>query len=65
MDQNLNFKIKYEKDFGHIRINSINEWKGSGKVTGRTVYTVKQALFDIFCLFFKQGVDTPYSEDMA
>ena len=57
--------VDCENDFGHICINSINEWKGTGKVTGRPIYTVKQALFDIFCLFFKQGIDSPYSDEMA
>ena len=28
-------------------------------------YTVKQALFDIFCLFYNQGVEGAYDEGMA
>ncbi len=55
---------EYHKDFGHICVNSINEWKLTGKVKG-CVYTVKQALFDIFCLFFNQGVESAYDEKMA
>ena len=35
------------------------------KVPGRPVYTVKQALFDIFCLFYKQGVISAYDPKMA
>jgi ubiquitin-protein ligase len=52
------------KEFGHICVNSINEWKGTGKVKG-SFYTVKQALFDIFCLFYNQGVDSAFDEKMA
>ena len=55
---------EYHKDFGHICVNSINEWKLTGKVKG-DIYTVKQALFDIFCLFYNQGVESAYDENMA
>ena len=55
---------EYHKDFGHICVNSINEWKLTGKVKG-DIYTVKQALFDIFCLFYNQGVESAYDEKMA
>ena len=57
--------VDFDKDYGHICINSLNSWRVTGKVPGRPVYTVKQALFDIFCLFYKQGVDSAYSESMA
>ena len=53
------------QDYGHICINSINSWKTSGYVKGKPNYAVKQALLDIFCLFFKQGVDSAYDEQMA
>ena len=53
------------KDFGHICINSLNEWRTTGKVTGKPGYAVKQALFDIFCLFYNQGIDSAYDETMA
>ena len=46
-------------DFGHICVSSINDWRISGKVKGGD-YTVKQALFDIFCLFYNQGVEAAY-----
>ena len=52
------------EDFGHICINSINSWKLQGKVNGRDCYAVKQALLDIFCLFYKQGVGSSYDEKM-
>ena len=57
--------VDWKNDLGHICINSINSWRTSGKVIGRPVYTVKQALLDIFCLFFKQGVESAYDKGMA
>ena len=57
--------VDFKGNYGHICINSLNEWKLTGKVTGRPIYTVKQALFDIFCLFFKQGIKSAYDDDMA
>jgi len=58
----LNVDMKNEK--GHICLNSLNSWKTSGKVKG-VPYTVKQALFDIFGLFYHQGKDSPYDIQMA
>lgn len=57
--------VDFKKDKGHICLSNINEWQMTGKVTGRQVYNVKQALFDIFCLFYNQGVEGAYDEDMA
>ena len=54
-----------DDDFGHISLSSLNEWGLIGKVTGRPVYGVKQALFDIFCLFYNQGTDSNYDDEMA
>ena len=54
---------EYQKDFGHICVASINSWRVSGLVKGMP-YTVKQALFDIFCLFHNQGIDSAYDENM-
>jgi len=59
----LNVDLRKES-FGHICLTSLNEWRTTGKVAGKTCYGVKQALFDIFYLFFTQGVDSPYSDDM-
>ena len=39
-------------------------YKGE-KFQKKPVYGVKQALFDIFCLFYKQGVQSAYDEGMA
>jgi len=59
----LNVDLRKES-FGHICLTSLNEWRTTGKVDGKTCYGVKQALFDIFYLFFTQGVDSPYSDEM-
>ena len=52
-------------DFGHISLSSTNEWRLCGKVHDKPVFGVKQALFDIFCLFYNQGIASPYEEEMA
>ena len=57
--------VDFKNDFGHICINSLNEWRLTGRVTGKPYYNVKQALFDIFCLFFNQGVKSAYDIEMA
>ena len=57
--------VDFQKDIGHICINSLNSWRTSGQVRGHDFFTVKQALFDIFSLFYKQGVDSAYDESMA
>ena len=50
---------------GMISINNLNEWHLTGKVTGKHIYTVKHALFDIFYLFYKQNPNNAFSKDMA
>ena len=71
---NLNFWIKFyhlnvdpknSDSFGHISLNHINEWRICGKVASRPTYGVKQALFDIFCLFLSQGIESAYDDDMV
>jgi ubiquitin-conjugating enzyme E2 D/E len=57
--------VDFRNDLGHISLNNINEWHTTGKVRSMPVYGVKQALFDIFCLFYKQGFESPYDEEMA
>ena len=57
--------VDYKYDIGHISLNTLNSWRTTGKVKDKPFYTVKQALFDIFCLFSNQGVDSPYDEEMA
>ena len=59
----LNVDLK-KKTFGHICLTSLNEWKSTGKVMGKPGYAVKQALFDIFYLFFTQGIESPYDQGM-
>ena len=50
---------------GHICISSLNEWASTGKVKGKKGYGVKQALFDIFCLFYTQGIESPYDDNLC
>ena len=57
--------VDFKNDLGHICINSINQWRITGEVKNKPNYTVKQALFDIFCLFYNQGVEGAYDEGMA
>ena len=57
--------VDFENNLGHICLSSINSWRTSGKVRDKPVYTVKQALFDIFCLFYNQGIEAAYSQNMA
>ena len=57
--------VDFKNNLGHICINSINEWMITGKVRNKPCYTVKQALLDIFCLFYNQGVEGAYDEGMA
>ena len=60
---NVNNNIN-DINFGHIDCNRINEWRIVGKVKGFPFYTVKNALFDIFCLFYNQSVDCAYDYSM-
>ena len=57
--------VDFNKDPGHICISSLNDWRVRGKVKDLPFYTVKQALYDIFCLFYNQGVVGAYDENMA
>ena len=46
----LNVDLR-NKGLGDIYIETINEWRSTGKVRDSNFYTVKQALFDIFFYF--------------
>ena len=50
---------------GHICLTTLNEWKSTGKVKDKPGFCVKQALFDIFCLFYNQGIQSPYDDNIA
>ena len=65
MNKIYHLNVDFRNDLGHISLNNINEWHTTGKVRSMPVYGVKQALFDIFCLFYKQGFESPYDEEMA
>ena len=57
--------VNFSDDPGHICLSSLNDWRIRGQVKDQPFYTVKQALFDIFCLFYNQGVIGAYDQNMA
>ena len=61
----FHLNVNFLDDPGHICISSLNDWRIRGKVKDLPFYTVKQALFDIFCLFYNQGVVGAYDQKMA
>ena len=61
----FHLNVNFSDDPGHICISSLNDWRTRGKVKDLPFYTVKQALFDIFCLFYNQGVVSAYDQKMA
>ena len=65
MNKIYHLNVDFKNDLGHICLSSINSWRTSGKVKDLPFYTMKQALFDIFCLFYNQGVIGAYDEAMA
>ena len=65
MNKIFHLNVDYNNDLGHISLSYLNEWHVIGKVTGKPVYGVKQAFFDIFCLFYNQGVYDAYDVKMA
>ena len=62
--ENKIYHLNVDPKNGHISLSSLNKWHSTGKVKSKKFYGVKQALFDIFCLFYKQGCDSPYDEKM-
>ena len=54
-----------KNDVGHISLKEIKEWRICGKVTGRPIYGLTQAIFDILCLFYDQNILDAYDEKMA
>ena len=48
--------FKNQENYGSICINSLNEWKTTGRVKNYPNYNVKQALLDILCLFYYRGI---------
>ena len=65
MSKIYHLNVDCERDFGHICISKLNDWRIRGKVKDLPFYTVKQALFDIFFFFFNQGVESAYDNQMA
>ena len=61
----LNVDFTDQTQLGHICLNFLNEWKTTGRVVEKPCYGVKQALIDIFCLFYNQNIGSAYNKDMA
>ena len=61
----LNVDIVDQTKLGHICLNYLNEWTSTGKVADKPGYGVKQALIDIFCLFYNQNVKSAYNDTIA
>ena len=61
----LNVDFTDQNKLGHICLNFLNEWTSTGRVVEKPCYGVKQALIDIFCLFYNQNIKSAYSPDMA
>ena len=61
----LNVDFNNQNELGHICLNYLNEWKSTGKVVEKPGYGVKQALIDIFCLFYNQNIKSAYDINMA
>ena len=61
----LNVDFTDQTKLGHICLNFLNEWTSTGRVVEKPCYGVKQALIDIFCLFYNQNIDSAYSPKMA
>ena len=63
---NVDWRESTKKDeLGHICLSTLNEWRSTGKVKAKKGFGVKQALFDIFCLFYNQGIESPYDINLA
>ena len=50
---------------GHICVANLNSWRISGMVKDHPYYTMKQALFDIFCLFYVHDVKGVFNDKKA
>ena len=61
----LNVDFTDQTKLGHICLNFLNEWTSTGRVVEKPCYGVKQALIDIFCLFYNQNIKSAYSPVMA
>ena len=61
----LNVDFTNQNELGHICLNFLNEWKSTGRVVDKPGYGVKQALIDIFCLFYNQNIGSAYDKNMA
>jgi len=54
-----------EKNCGHICHPHLNEWRSTGKVHEIPNYNVREAIYDIYDLFYKPNDMCPHYEEMA
>ena len=53
-----------EKNCGHICHPHLNEWRSTGKVHNYSKYNVREAIYDIYDLFYKPNILCPHYEEM-
>ena len=54
-----------EMNCGKICHPKLNEWKSTGKVSNYSKYNVREAIYDIYDLFYKPNDMCPHYEEMA
>ena len=65
MNKIYHLKVDFKDNLGFICHDRLIEWKCEGKVKGFRFYTMKQALFDIFCLFYFKNEEYAVNEQRA
>ena len=65
MNKIYHLNVDFKNYLGHICVANLNLWWISGKVKDYPYYTMKQVLFDIFCLFYVQNVEYAFDDEMA
>ena len=54
-----------EKNCGHICHPNLNQWRTTGKVKNYSKYNVREAIYDIYDLFYKPNSMCPHYEEMS
>ena len=62
MNKIYHLNVDFKNYLGHICVANLNSWWISGKVKDYPYYTMKQALFDIFCLFYVHDVEGAFRD---
>ena len=65
MNKIYHLNVDFKNYLGHICVANLNSWWISGKVKDYPYYTMKQVLFDIFCLFYVQNIEYAFDDEMA